>query len=186
MRKHTKIIGAMAAASALLAGYASAELEGEVHVGYSSEYEFRFVDLGDDLVEAGVDLSYDAGFVGLSAGAWYGSVDNQFDSFNELDLYAAISKELGPVNLELGYIYYGFDATGSTDTQEVYLSATYNLPWEIALSATYYYDFDAANGWYLQPELSKSFKFNDCLARIVSRVAISIKLAFQGSRFHWD
>ncbi|WP_367873849.1 hypothetical protein [Luteolibacter sp. Populi] len=154
----------MAAASALLAGYASAELEGEVHVGYSSIYEFRFVDFGSDLVEAGADISYDTGFVGLSAGAWYGSVDDSFYSFNELDLYAAVSKELGPVNLELGYIYYGFDAPGTTDTQEVYLSATYNLPWDIALGATYYYDFDAANGWYLQPELSKSFKFNDCLA----------------------
>ena len=172
MRKHTKIVGAMAAASALVAGYASAEIEGEVHVGYSNMYEFRFVDLGSDLIEAGADVSYDAGFVGLSAGAWYGSVnDSQTvgNSFNELDLYAAVSKELGPVSLELGYIYYYFtDTPGTLDTQEVYLSASYEIAWGIAASATYYYDFDSNNGWYLQPELSKTFEFNDCLDLIVS------------------
>ena len=180
MRKHTKTVGALAAASALLAGYASAEIEGEVHVGYSSIYEFRFVDLGSDLIEAGADISYDWSDLGLnvSAGAWYGSVnDSQTafvtpagalvnnNNFNELDLYTAVSKELGPVTLELGYIYYYFpDTPGTADTQEVYLSASYSLPWDLVLSATYYYDFDSGNGWYLQPELSKSFKFNDCLA----------------------
>jgi hypothetical protein len=81
-----------------------------VHVGYSSLYEFRFVDLGSDLIEAGIDLSYDLNEnFGLSAGAWYGSVnDSQTfgNSFNELDLYAAATTSLGPVSLELGYIFY--------------------------------------------------------------------------------
>lgn len=187
MRKHTKTVGALAAASALVAGYASAEIEGEVHVGYSNIYEFRFVDLGSDLIEAGADVSYDLGNgFGLSAGAWYGSVNDAQtstavtlpsgatavvgnDNFNELDLYAAVSKELGPVSLELGYIYYFFsDTPGTSDTQEIYLSASYDIAWGIAASATYYYDFDSANGWYLQPELSKTFEFNDCLDLIVS------------------
>ena len=177
MRKHTKYVGALAAASALVAGYASAEIEGEVHVGYSTNYEFRFVDLGSDLIEAGVDLSYEIadGFA-VSGGAWYGSVNDSKGSFvtpggvvndasfNELDLYAAVSKQLGPVNLELGYIYYTFqDAPGALDTQEVYLSASYEIAWGVTAAATYYYDFDQASGWYLQPELSKEFKFNDCL-----------------------
>ena len=172
MRKHTKIVGSLAAASALVAGYASAEIEGEVHVGYSNIYEFRFVDLGSDLIEAGADVSYDAGFVGLSAGAWYGSVNDSQTiggNFNELDLYAAVSKELGPVDLELGYIYYYFpDTPGTVDTQEVYLAASYEIAWGLTASATYYYDFDSANGWYLQPELSWTKEFNDCLALTLS------------------
>lgn len=185
MRKHTKYVGALAAASALVAGYASAgstapiqsapatvtsgsDLTGEVHVGYSSLYEFRFVDLGSDLIEAGIDLSYDLNEnFGLSAGAWYGSVnDSQTfgNSFNELDLYAAASTNLGPVSLELGYIYYFFsDTPGTLDTQEVYLSAGMDLFWGVNASATAYYDFDSNNGWYLQPELSKSFEFTDCI-----------------------
>jgi len=85
--------------------------------------------------------------------------------FNELDLYAAVSKDLGPVTLELGYIYYAYpDSLTSSDTQEWYVGASYHLPWDLVLSGTFYYDFDENNGWYLQPELSKSFKFNDCLA----------------------
>lgn len=168
MRKHTKYVGALAAASALVAGYASAELEGEVHVGYSSNYEFRFVDLGSDLVEAGIDLNYEIaeGFA-VSGGAWYGSVNDSqttFNSFNELDLYAAVSKELGPVSLELGYIYYTYQDSPIADTQEVYLGASVEVGWGVTAGATYYYDFDQLDGWYLQPELSKSFEFNDCLS----------------------
>lgn len=169
MRKHTKYVGALAAASALVAGYASAEIEGEVHVGYSSQYEFRFVDLGSDLIEAGVDLSYELSEgLGVSAGAWYGSVnDSQTagSSFNELDLYGAVSKELGPIALELGYIYYGIqDTPGTLDTQEVYLSASGEVIWGLTAGATLFYDFDSNNGAYLQPELSKSFELSECIS----------------------
>jgi uncharacterized protein (TIGR02001 family) len=183
MRKHTKYVGALAAASALVAGYASAEIEGDVHVGYSSNYEFRFVDLGSDLIEAGADVSYEIaeGFA-LSGGLWYGSVNDSSssfvvapagpglpatvvdNSFNELDLYAAVSKEIGPVTLELGYIYYTYLDSDIADTQEVYLGASYEIGWGVTAGATYYYDFDQLDGWYLQPELSKTFEFNDCLA----------------------
>lgn len=177
MRKYTKTVGAVAAASALVAGYASAEIEGEVHVGYANSYEFRFVDVGSDLVEAGVDLSYEIseGF-GVSAGAWYGTWDtsnlNQgVANFlggppvnqDELDLYAAVSKDLGPVSLELGYIYYYFP-DGGGNTQEVYLAASVDLWWGLTAGSTYYYDFDANNGWYWNNEIGKSFVFNDCLS----------------------
>lgn len=192
MRKHTKYVGALAAASALAAGYASAgstaptqsasatvssgsDLVGQVHVGYGSQYEFRFVDLGSDLVEAGLNLSYDLNETfGLSAGAWYGSVnDSQTvdNSFNELDLFAAVSTNAGPVSLELGYITYFFqdiaadadEFQGLDDSQEVYLSAGMDLVWGVNASATYFYDFDSHNGWYLKPELTKSFEISDCL-----------------------
>jgi hypothetical protein len=169
MRKYTKTVGALAAASALVAGYASAEIEGEVHVGYHNIYDFRFVDLGSDLIEAGVDLSYAINENwGLKAGAWYGSVNDSQTlggNFNELDLYAAAGTSLGPVDIELGYIYYYFpDTPGTLDTQEVYLSAFAEVFAGVSAGATYYYDFDSNNGWYLQPEIRKSFEFNDCLA----------------------
>ncbi|MCW1885775.1 hypothetical protein OKA04_13625 [Luteolibacter flavescens] len=166
MRKYTKIVGALAAASALVAGNASAEIEGQVQVGYATEYEFRFVDLGSDLIEAGVDLSYALNENwGLKAGAWYGSTNDNYGSFNELDLYAAVGTSVGPVDIELGYIYYWFpDAPGTSDTQEVYASAFVDAGFGISAGATFFYDFDANNGWYLQPELRKSFEFNECLS----------------------
>src|SRR6478735_9283654 len=58
MQNYCKTIGALAAASALVAGTAQAEVEFELHTGYSSEYLFRGLDLGDNLVEVGADAAY--------------------------------------------------------------------------------------------------------------------------------
>lgn len=172
MRKYTKTVGALAAASALVAGNAMAEIEGEIHVGYNNMYEFRFVDLGQDMVEAGVDLSLGevSGF-SFAAGAWYASTNDNKPSIigqnlsaNELDLYASVGYDVGPVSLEAGYIFYHFLDVAGIDTQEVYLAASTEVVWGISAGATFFYDFDANNGWYLQPEVSKSFAFNDCLS----------------------
>ena len=78
MQNYCKLIGALAAASALVAGTASAEIENieyEIHGGYSSMYLFRGLDLGDDLVEFGVDVAGEWNGLSLSAGAWYGSFE---------------------------------------------------------------------------------------------------------------
>ncbi len=103
MQNYCKLIGALTAASALVAGTASAEIENieyEIHGGYSSMYLFRGLDLGDDLVEFGVDVAGEWNGLGLSAGAWYGSFDAPTGnggafSTTELDLYAEVSKDLG-------------------------------------------------------------------------------------------
>ena len=90
MQNYYKTIGAMLAASALVAGNASAEVEYEIHTGYTSEYLFRGIDLGNDLVETGVDVTTEFSGLSLSAGAWYGSFDASGPGVNdgdELDLY---------------------------------------------------------------------------------------------------
>lgn len=169
MRNYSKTVGALAAASTLVAGYASAELEGEVHVGYSNMYEFRFYDVGDSLFEAGVDLAYETGPVTFNAGAWYGSWDRTpgilgaFSPNNELDLYAGVGTDFGPLSLELGYIYYAFPSFSGANTQEVYLSAGVDLFWGVGLSSTAFYDFDLYDGLYVDTSISKSFEFNECL-----------------------
>jgi hypothetical protein len=56
-----------------VAGNASAEIEYELHTGYSSDYLFRGANVGNDLVEVGVDMATEWNGLGLSAGAWYGS-----------------------------------------------------------------------------------------------------------------
>ncbi len=57
MQNYCKLIGAMAAASALVAGSASAEIEYELHTGYHNEYIFRGIDLGNDMVDVGADVA---------------------------------------------------------------------------------------------------------------------------------
>ena len=51
MQNYCKTIGALAAASALVAGNASAEVEYTLGTGYTSEYLWRGANLGEDLVE---------------------------------------------------------------------------------------------------------------------------------------
>ncbi|MFC7336974.1 hypothetical protein ACFQY0_07275 [Haloferula chungangensis] len=178
MRNYSKTVGALAAASTLVAGYASAnEFDGDVHVGYSNMYEFRFFDYGDSLFEAGVDLAYEAGPMTLSAGAWYGSWDTpESIAFpaggpgfiagtpsDELDLYAGVGTDFGPLSLELGYIYYCYPSFSGLDTQEVYFSAGVDLFWGMGLGSTAFWDFDQNDGLYVDTAVTKSFEFNECL-----------------------
>ena len=126
-------IGALAAASALVAGNVQAGtapmtpapsapeaetgIEYELHAGYTNEYLFRGASLGLDLVEAGADVSGEVFGLGLSAGVWYANYDSGagFDDFessdldsnvNEIDLYAEVSKDFGFLTAAVGYIYY--------------------------------------------------------------------------------
>lgn len=173
MRKYSKTIGALAAASTLVAGTAMAEIEGEVSVSYTNMYEFRFVDLGNDLVTAAVDVATEAGPFGLSAGAWYASWDTPgapgnvgFNS-DELDLYAAASYAIGDLSFELGYIYYYFPdipTGGVSNTQEVYLGVSYDFSFGLSLASTLYYDFDEFDGLYVDTNIGYTWEINECLA----------------------
>lgn len=182
MQNYCKTIGAMAAASALVAGTASAEVEYELHTGYSTEYLFRGIDLGQDLVEAGVDVATEYNGFGLSAGAWYGSYDtheseifgvNEVD-VDELDLYAEVSKDFGFLTAAVGYIYYfNEDAISQNaslsgykfinDAQELYFSVARDFGFANA-SLTYFWDIEQDNDGYTELALDRSFELNQCLS----------------------
>jgi len=176
MRNYSKTVGALAAASTLVAGYASAEIEGEVTVSYNNIYEFRFVDLGDDLVTAAVDVGTSVGNWSFSAGAWYAvwDTDNATQAVanflggppinnDELDLYGEVAYSFGDLTLAAGYIYYYFP-DGGGNTQEVYASVGYDFAFGLSLASTYYYDFDAFSGWYWDNSLGYSWAINDCFS----------------------
>jgi len=167
MTKYTKAIGALAATTMLMGGYAKAELEGEINVGYTNMYEFRFVDLGQDLISAGADIAYDfGGGWAMSAGAWYGSVNDANNirslSFNELDLYAGISKEFGPVDVEVGYIFYHFLDVPAIDTQEIYGSVSTEFGGGFGFNMTAFYDIQRWDGLYVNGEFTYSLELSDC------------------------
>ncbi len=170
MQNYCKTIGALAAASALVAGNASAEVEYEIHTGYSSEYLFRGLDLGDDLLEVGLDAATEVNGFGLSAGMWAGAFDSSAatgnDTDNEVDLYVEGSKDLGFATAAIGYIYYWNLASRGADNQEVYFQASRDLGFASA-SLTYFWDVDSTNGGdtdgYTELALSRSFELNSCL-----------------------
>jgi len=181
MQNYCKTIGALAAASALVAGNASAgtsapapvtasapesSISYELHAGYSSEYLFRGLDLGNSLVETGIDVAGEAFGLGLSAGAWYGSFDTRpsYD-IDELDLYAEVSKDLGFLTAAVGYIYYFNEDLFSLvqDSQEVYFSVARDFGF-VNASLTYFWDIETDNDGYSEFALDRSFDLSPCLA----------------------
>ena len=162
MKNYCKTIGALAAASALVAGNASAEVEYEIHTGYSNQYLFRGLDLGDDLVEAGADVATEWNGLGLSAGAWYGSFANGGADFDELDLYGEVSKDLGFASLAVGYISYQNLRALGDDAQEVYFSASKEF-FGVDFSLTYFWDIETDNDGYTELGASKGFELSPCL-----------------------
>jgi hypothetical protein len=172
MQNYCKTIGALAAASALVAGNASAEVEYNLGTGYTSEYLWRGANLGEDLVEATVSATTEWNGFGWTAGAWYGSYDrNEFDDtdvveydVDELDLFAEVSKDLGFVTAGLGYIYYMNEDTYNIvdDSQEVYVKLSRDLGFASAYAA-YYWDVEGDNDGYSELGLSRGFELNQCL-----------------------
>ncbi len=170
MQNYYKTIGALVAASAFAAGNASAEIESEVHVGYTNEYLFRGLDLGSNLVEAGADVATEYNGLGLSAGAWYGSFDDDnTESTSELDLYAEVSRDLGFLTAAVGYIKYINDDTNAAnngdlvdDNQEVYFSVAKSL-YGVDFSLTYFWDIETDNDGYAELGASKGYEISPCL-----------------------
>ncbi len=179
MQNYCKTIGALAAASALAAGNASAEIEYEIHTGLSTQYIFRGIDLGDDLAEVGVDVATEFMGFDVSAGAWYASWEAPVPvgpappgfsaDVDELDIYAEVSKDLGFATFAVGYIYYHFpQAIGNAffvpiqDAQEVYFSVSKEI-FGLDTSLAYFWDIETDNDGYMEANVSKSFELSPCL-----------------------
>lgn len=186
MQNYCKTIGALAAASALVAGNASAEVEYEIHGGYSSEYLFRGVDLGDDLTEFGLDAASEVNGFGLSAGLWATAFDSSAitgnDTDNEVDFYGEASKDLGFMTAAVGYIYYWNVASLGVDDQEVYFQASRDFGFATA-SLTYFWDlcenFGGNNG-YSELALSRSWELNQC---VTLNVGTNVGFLVEGTEF---
>lgn len=192
MRNYCKTIGALAAASALAAGNASAlDLDYNLHGGYSSQYLFRGNNLGQNLIEGGFDASADLGNGStISAGAWYGSFDapvgfaNLDRSGEELDLYAKFSQDLGWATVSVGYIYYSHNQSDISefvfpvdDRQEI----TFGIAREffgVNFGLTYYWEIEDGstasfnplsdtgrinNDGYAELTAAKSWELSPCL-----------------------
>jgi hypothetical protein len=174
MQNYCKTIGALAAVSALVAGNAVAEVEYELHTGYSNEYLFRGQNLGQDLIEVGADVKGSAYGLDLSAGVWYGNVQNAHVvgpneiGFDELDLYAEVAKDFEFVTAGIGYInrQYQNDMDAVVrlfDTQqEVYFSLSRKF-WEIQTSLTYFWDVETDNNGYSELAMERSWELNNCV-----------------------
>jgi len=171
MQNYCKTIGALAAASALVAGNAQAEVEYEMHTGYSSMYLFRGLDLGDNLTEVGLDAAYDWNGVKLSGGLWASAFNNapvtspaDKGMQNEVDFYAEVGKDFGFANLSVGYIYYWNLAGLGEDAQEVPFTISRDFGFA-DIYLTYFWSVDGPNNdGYLELGGSHSWELSPCLS----------------------
>ena len=119
MKKTSTIL---AIGSGLLFSQAQAEIESEFNVGYNSKYVFRGVDLGDDAYQYGLDFAgtCDCGF-DWSAGIWGISPDGEDGNVDELDIYAAVSKDFGGLTASAGFIVYTYPNGGIADDADAFI-----------------------------------------------------------------
>lgn len=168
MQNYCKTIGALAAASALVAGTASAEIEYSINGGYHNEYLFRGVQQGDDMTTVGFDVATEAYGLSLSAGIWHADYDTAGVNNTETDLYAGMSKDLGIWGLtgSVGYIQYIYDKTTTNldDVGEAYFGLSKELFYGISSDLTYYWDVEGDNEGYTELGLSKSFELTECVS----------------------
>ena len=134
----------------------------EVFGGYHTIYEFRGADFGDDMFDAGFNVSNTfSNGISLNGGVWYADTQggsNQF-SFNELDVFVGIGKTFGQFDLTAGYTYYTFpDSPGSLDTHEFSVGVGTEIFYGIGTNLTYFHDVDLLDAGYLEFSASKSFE----------------------------
>jgi hypothetical protein len=181
MQNYRKTIGALAAASALVAGNASAEVEYEIHAGYTSEYLFRGLDLGNDLTELGVDVATEYNGIGLSAGVWYGSFNAGGVTLDETDVYGEMSKDFGFATAAMGYIYYfNFGPGAAQDAGELYFSLAQTY-FGVDFAGTYFWDLNGAdNDGYYEFSASKGFELSPC---VTLNTGLTIGYLFEETEF---
>jgi len=142
-------LAATAAAVALGAASAASAAEVSYNVGAATDYVFRGVDQtgfgSEGQLFAGVDATFEGNFY---AGAWVSNTGPSGFGLFEADFYAGWKPALGPVTLDLGVIYYGYNSAGSGNSDyEVKLGGSVPAG-PLSLGAAVYYgpDNDAFGG----------------------------------------
>lgn len=146
---------------------------------FYSAYVWRGIILNDRPVwQPGASASYDAGDYGtFSASVWANfNADNRIGhtaaaGLDELDYTLGYTKDVGPVTLEAGHIWYTFprwnggcdgDSQYGRSTEEFYLGAAYNND-IVTPYVRSYADYNIVKGFYNQIGLRKSVSLTDQL-----------------------
>jgi len=111
--------------TAFTPNFASAAYQVSANVGITSNYVWRGVTQSDDKfsISAGADYNADSGFY---AGVWAATVDFNDDTNFEYDFYTGFQKDFSNVNLDVGYIYYGYQGEDDLAFSEVYVKASFD------------------------------------------------------------
>lgn len=167
MKKYKWLLATVMMMTIIFAGHAVVTAEDEikptaaVDMGLFSKYIWRGFEMSHNslVIQPSATLAYNA----LSLNIWGnldtdrritaadGSVSNDSE-YTETDLTLAYAKNLGPVKLSGGLIYYGMD--GMTDSQELFVSATLNTILNPTISV--YREIAHLPSWYVNLGVSHS------------------------------
>ena len=179
MSVHKKVLGGFGAIALAVTGATSANAQGlfpadanwdfSVNIGGTTDYVFRgFSQSAENpAIQGGADATYGIFY----AGVWASSIDfgqtatGQELASAEVDLYAGITPKLGPVDLDLGVIWYLYpgarDPGAELDYVELKLGASGELFKSMSAGVTYYYspEFTGETGTAHAIEGSLSYEF---------------------------
>lgn len=131
---------------------------GSASVDIMSNYVWRGQKLSNSwVVQPSVALSY--GVFGANIWSNYDS-DSKIDEgdghgeFNETDLTLSYTRVMDKWTFGAGYIYYALN--NANDTQEIFLSVSYDTLFKPVL--TVYYDFDEGNGIFITASVSHTIE----------------------------
>lgn len=81
------------------------------NVGYATDYVFRGISQSneDAAVQGGVDFTCGRFYIGT----WGSSINLAGGSASEIDVYGGVRTKTGPVNWDLGFIYYAYPGAAS-------------------------------------------------------------------------
>ncbi len=98
--------------------------EVSANLGVTSNYIWRGVTQSDKNISlsAGADYSSTSG---MYAGIWAASVDFNDDTRFEYDVYGGFQTSFSNVDMDIGYIYYGYQGGNDLAFSEAYIKATY-------------------------------------------------------------
>ena len=110
----------------MLAGFTAAHAQLTGNIGATTDYRFRGISQTQtgSTLQGGVDYAFSNGFY---VGNWNSGVsDKVYHGSNgiESDLYAGVKRKFGSVNVDAGVLQYRYAGSSSSNTTEVYASAT--------------------------------------------------------------
>jgi uncharacterized protein (TIGR02001 family) len=138
------VVGA-ASLVCLTAPAAAEEFSWSVTGAATSDYIFRGVSLNDEdpAFQASIDASYGIFYAGI----WGSMISDVYEPV-ELDLYAGIKPELGPVTFDFGFVYYIYpwgDHPSDLSVIELKAGASYSPVDKLTLKPVYWYVPDQEN-----------------------------------------
>lgn len=148
-------------------------------VGYDSKYIFRGVDFGDHLIWTSLSVPIKlTDKLTFTFAPWYGNIaDGEYD---ELDLVAGLTYDMGFATIGVGYTWYYFPFSGF-DTHEPNITIAKSFG-KVNWFAGAYLDTEADNGgegWYFETGVNTSIKINDMVS-LVPEVKISYAEDYYG------